>query len=79
YKYYVDKLYKSDNIKILKIEGIEATQETMAAETYPLSVGYYGVARESDGPDSVGHKFLEWILSDEGQECVAQAGYVPIR
>ncbi|MDR2752294.1 MAG: substrate-binding domain-containing protein, partial [Clostridiales bacterium] len=79
YKYYVDKLYKSDNIKILKIEGIEATQETMAAETYPLSVGYYGVVRESDGPDSVGHKFLEWILSDEGQECVAQAGYVPIR
>jgi phosphate transport system substrate-binding protein len=79
YKYYVDRIYSHQNIKILKIDGIEANQETMASETYPLTVGYYGVVRESDGPDSVGHKFLKWILSDEGQECVEQAGYVPLR
>jgi phosphate transport system substrate-binding protein len=79
YKYYVDKLYKNDNIKVLKISGIPANEETMLSSAYPLAVGYYGATRESDGPGSVGHKFLEWILSDEGQECVAMAGYVPVR
>ncbi|MDR1640234.1 MAG: substrate-binding domain-containing protein [Clostridiales bacterium] len=82
YIYQFNKLYKDENVKILKIDGIAPSQEALASGSYPLSpfsVSYYGAARESDGPDSVGHKFLEWILSAEGQKCVEQAGYVPAR
>jgi len=77
YKYYIDNLYKNPDIKILQIEGIAPTQENIIAETYSLSVNYYGVIREGEeqGP---GGLFLDWILSAEGQECVKQAGYVPI-
>jgi phosphate transport system substrate-binding protein len=72
YKYYVEKLYKNDNIKILKIDNSRAGNEN-----YPLNVNYYGVIRKNDGADSIGRKFLDWILSADGQLCAAQAGYTP--
>ncbi|MDR1640235.1 MAG: substrate-binding domain-containing protein [Clostridiales bacterium] len=79
YLRYFGKLYEGKDIKILKIGGVGATQEALASERYPLAISYYGAVRESDGPDSAGHKFLEWILSSEGQESVKQAGYSPVR
>jgi phosphate transport system substrate-binding protein len=74
YKYYVEALYKNENIKILDIDGRAPSD----AGRYPLTVNYYGAVRVSDGKDSVGRRFLDWILSDEGQECVKQAGYAPL-
>ncbi|MDR3270289.1 MAG: substrate-binding domain-containing protein [Peptococcaceae bacterium] len=74
YKYYVEKLYQNDNIKILRVNGYDSGDSA----NYPLMVNYYGVIRANDGPDSVGRKFLDWVRSDEGQRCVKQAGYVPL-
>jgi phosphate transport system substrate-binding protein len=78
YKYYIDTLYKNESIKILKIDGVSADPENLASKRYPLTVSYYGAIREEDGPDSIGRKFLDWMLSDEGQKCIALAGYVPL-
>ncbi|MDR1539616.1 MAG: substrate-binding domain-containing protein [Clostridiales bacterium] len=78
YKYYIDHLYKNDSVKILKIDGIAPDREALASKAYPLSVSYYGIIRENDGEDSTGRKFLDWMLSKEGQSCIEQAGYVPI-
>lgn len=79
YKYYIDNLYKNENIKILRIDGVQPNNENLADAAYPLTVSYYGVIRENDGANGLGRKFLDWILSDEGQKCVEQAGYVPLR
>ncbi|GHU48975.1 hypothetical protein FACS1894127_0910 [Clostridia bacterium] len=78
YKYYIDNLYKNENIKILRIDGIQANNENIANNAYTLAVSYYGVVRNNDGANSLGRRFLDWILSDEGQKCVEQAGYVPL-
>lgn len=78
YKYYIDTLYKNDNIKTLAIDGIEPTDENIRNGTYPFSTSYYGVIRAGD-EEKTGGKFLDWILSEEGQKCVVQAGYIPIR
>jgi phosphate transport system substrate-binding protein len=77
YRYYIDNLYKNENIKTLRIEGVAPTDENIVSGTYPLSVNYYGVIRQDDevGP---GGLFLDWILSGEGQACVKQAGYIPL-
>ena len=77
YRYYIDNQYSSKNIKQLKIEGVAPTDENIASRAYPLSVNYYGVIRkgEEQGP---GGLFLDWILSEEGQACVEQAGYIPL-
>ena len=77
YRYYIDNQYSSENIKQLKIEGVAPTDENIISGAYPLSVEYVGVIRagEEDGP---GGLFLDWILSEEGQACVVQAGYIPL-
>jgi len=77
YKYYIDNLYKNPDIKILQIDGIAPDEASIIAETYPLSVNYYGVIRAGD-EQAPGGLFLDWILSEEGQACVRQAGYVPL-
>lgn len=77
YKYYIDILYKNDNIKTLAVNGIEPTNENIRTGVYPFSTSYYGVIRQGDELNT-GGKFLDWILSEEGQKCVEQAGYIPV-
>ena len=76
YKYYIDNLYKNEDIKTLRIGGIPANEENIRSGAYPLSVCYYGVIRDGD-EDSAGGRFLAWMLSEEGQACIEQAGYIP--
>ena len=76
YKYYLDTLYKNEKIKTLKIDNISPTEENLRAGLYPLVTCYYGVIRSSD-ENSCGGIFLDWILSEEGQQCIKQAGYIP--
>jgi len=78
YKYYVDRLYKSPNIKILKINGIMPSDNNVRNKSYPFIASYNAVIRSTD-VDEVGGKFLKWMLSNEGQACIAQAGYVSLR
>lgn len=78
YRYYIDNLYKNDEIKTIAIEGIYPTDENIRSSTYPYTTNYYGVIKEED-ENSRGGRFLEWILSDEGQKCVDQAGYITMK
>jgi phosphate transport system substrate-binding protein len=78
YKYYVDRLYKSPDIKILKINGIMPSDENVRNNSYPFIAPYNAVIRSTDVYE-VGGRFMDWMLSDEGQACIAQAGYVSLR
>lgn len=77
YRYYIDTLYKNDNIKTISVDGIAPTDENIRSGSYPFTTNYYGVIREGD-ENKIGGQFLNWILSDEGQKCVAQAGYITL-
>lgn len=77
YKYYVDTLYKNENIKIIKVDGYSADDENLRNGSYPFTTNYYGVIRKEDENDVAG-KFLDWMLSEEGQKCIEQAGYIPM-
>jgi len=77
YRYYIDRLYKSDKIKTIAIENIAPTDANIRSGAYPLSVNYAGVIRGGE-ENEPGGLFLDWLLSEEGQACVAQAGYIPL-
>ena len=77
YKYYIDRLYTSPDIKILKVNGIMPSDENVRNRSYPFITPYNAVIRSTD-VDEVGGRFLNWILSEEGQACVSQAGYVSL-
>jgi phosphate transport system substrate-binding protein len=43
-----------------------------------LTANYNGVIRSEDR-NAVGGRFLDWMLTDEGQRVIKQAGYIPLR
>jgi phosphate transport system substrate-binding protein len=77
YKYYVDRLYTSPDIKILKVNGIMPSDENVRNNRYAFIAPYNAVIRSTDA-DETGGRFLNWMLSDEGQACISQAGYVSL-
>ena len=76
-KYYVNRLYKSPDIKILKVNGIMPSDNNVRNKSYAFVAPYNAVIRSTD-VEEVGGRFLNWMLSDEGQACIKQAGYVSI-
>ena len=76
YLYYVDVLYKSGSLKVLGVDGVPPTPENLRSGAYPYTVYYYAVYRKDN---ETAERFVNWLISDEGQQCVAQAGYVALR
>ncbi|MBQ6999240.1 MAG: substrate-binding domain-containing protein [Clostridia bacterium] len=78
YYYYhnMDPFYStSTELKLLEIDGVAPTDETIADGTYSLSNNTYVVIRKDTPEDAPARKMAEFMLTEIGQECVQQAGY----
>lgn len=70
-------------IKFLKIKtdakspGFEPTPENIRSGDYPISRFLYIYTRTR--PTGEIKKYIDWILSDEGQSIITKVGYFPIR
>ena len=79
YYYYINNLYKSPDIKVIKIDGISPDNENLVSGDYPFTAAYYAVIRSDEPEDSVYRKLRDYMLTDEGQEIIRLAGYCPIK
>ena len=75
YLYYVDSLYRSGSVKVLAVDGAAPIPENLRSGAYPYTVYYYAVYAEGN---QTAERFTNWLVSEEGQRCVAQAGYIPL-
>lgn len=74
--------YKTDGVKFVNIKAKEGDQawmpslENVASGKYPLAraLRMYTLGQ----PEGEVKAYLDWILSDAGQEIVKRAGYVPV-
>lgn len=70
-------------IKLIKVkqdsksEGYEPTPENVKSGKYPISRFLYLYLKSR--PTGEIKKYVDWILSDEGQSVVTTVGYFPIR
>ena len=72
---YVGLGYLDENVKALKINGIDATIANVLAGTYPIS---RALNMYTNGePTGVSLEFLKYIDSTEGQAIVEDEGFVP--
>ena len=78
YLYYLNELIDRGSIKVLDVDGAAASAENIRSGAYPFSTAYYAVYRAED-EDATAGEFTRWILSGEGQACVQQAGYIPVK
>ena len=79
YNFYINAIYKHENIKVLKIEGVEPNAETIKDKTYQLYTSYYGVIRKDDEDSDPRAKILrDYLLTPSGQQYIELAGYFPL-
>ncbi len=76
FRYYSSEMTKNNNIRLLAIDGVEPTKETIRSGDYPITNELYAITAGSDNPHL--DAFIDWILSDQGQEIVEKTGYVSI-
>ncbi len=77
FRFYLETLYRNDDIKMLRVEGVEPNDTGIRSGAYPFATCYYGVIRAGEETER-GGLFLAWLLTDVGQRCVEQAGYCPL-
>lgn len=68
-------VYPEDALKLLSIEGVYPTDETIADGSYPLAGYNYAVVRADEPEDSPARRMVEFMLSRTGQQCVVSAGF----
>lgn len=76
FRYYATKMNASAGIKLLAIDGIAPTKETIRNGSYPFAVDVYMVTREN--PTAETQRLVKWFLSPQGQALVEDVGYVPL-
>ena len=77
FRYYLEGIIKNPDIKLLSIDGIAPTVENIKNGSYPITASLYAVTYEGNDNENV-DKFIEWVLSDEGQYLIEKTGYVSL-
>jgi phosphate transport system substrate-binding protein len=72
---YVGLGYVDNNIKALKVNGIEPTVANVMSGTYPIARNLNMMT--AGEPTGIALEFLNFIDSDEGQAIVGEEGFVP--
>ena len=78
FRYYVTGMLAEGGVKILTINGVAATTETIADGSYPVSGNIYAVYRKGETNENV-YKAVDFMLSPEGQKIVEKSGYIPLQ
>jgi phosphate transport system substrate-binding protein len=68
--------YLTDSVKTLQINGINPTEENVIEDVYPI--GRYLHFNTLRQPEGKVKKFINWVISNEGQRIVRESGYIPI-
>ena len=77
FRYYVEGIIQNPNIKIVAIDGVYPSIETIKNGTYPIVTPLYAVTYYENKNPNV-DALIEWILSEEGQYIIEQTGYVGV-
>jgi phosphate transport system substrate-binding protein len=77
--FYSTEMVKNDQIKLLSIDGIYPSRETIQDGSYPFSDSFYAIFIDTDDKNENIEVFIEWMLSGQGQILVSKTGYIPIK
>jgi phosphate transport system substrate-binding protein len=76
--FYEQRMAISRATKLIAVDGIMPTTETIRARAYPYVSEVYVVIRRGMEERSPARRLRDWLLSDEGQAVVTESGYVPV-
>ena len=85
FRYYATEMVQNGDIRLLALNGVEPTKETIRDGSYPVSAPFYAVTAAPAGQPPLEERsqeaaaFLRWVLSPEGQTLVERTGYTAIQ
>lgn len=77
--YYARDMYLRDEARLLGVDGVIPSKNTIRDGSYPYVSYYYAVLRKDSPEDSPERRLLNWLLSPEGQALAEEAGYVSLK
>ena len=75
--FYAVYMLPTETVRLIPVEGIMPTTDTIANGSYPYVTDVYVVVRGDAAPDSTAIQLRNWLLTPAGQDVVADSGYVP--
>ncbi len=75
--YYVTEMYVKQGIKLLSVNGIAPSNESISAAEYPYTQFNYAVVRADEPEDSPARQLFNFLTSEEGKAFMAEHQYVP--
>ena len=79
YFYYVNTMYKRDTIKMLAVDGVTPSIESIKSGEYPIYTNGFIVYRTEEPEDGKVLKWVNAVLSERGSRIIEEAGYVPVK
>ena len=72
---YISFGYLDDTLNDLKIDGVEANDDNVVAGKYPISRPFL-VINKKDAMTDNAKAFVDFIMSEEGQNIIAEEGFI---
>lgn len=85
FRFYSTEMVENEQIKLLAMNGVEPTKDTIRSGEYPIFSNFYAVTASPIGqpaPEETNAElraFINWILSEQGQKLIEEAGYVGMK
>ena len=76
--YYANDMQMASGLKILSVDGVAPSADTIRSEEYPHRNAYYVVMAADTPEDSPTARVYRWLLSQEGQTLIDKQGYVSV-
>ncbi len=77
--YYIDQMYTQPGLRLLAVDGVTPSNDTIADQSYPLCNDFYAAIRQDSAADSPERKVYDWLSTDAGYQCIEKAGYVAVK
>ena len=77
FRFFSNEMVQNGKIRHLEINGVFPEKETIRNGEYPIAAEFYAITAGTDNPNV--DRFIEWILSEQGQALIEKTGYVPVK
>ena len=74
--YYIDQMYSKPGLRLLAVDGVLPTNESIADQRYPLCNAFYAAVRQDSAEGTPERKVYDWLSTDAGRACIVKSGYV---
>ncbi len=77
--YYANNMYFEKDLKLMGVDGVIPSTQTIYDGSYKLTNAFYAVIRTDEPADSNARKIFDWLTGEAGQQLVLDLGYVPVQ